>query len=246
MKKILSPHIIIWIWLLVPLTVIGFWPSYFSTPVNSPAIFHIHASFMILWIAMAILQPLLIYKKQTKLHKAIGKASYIIMPLVILAAWLMTRHSYFNVISSEMAALPEPKPTVVPDAIKYKAGTYMRIGLLYGLSLAFFYVLAIVYRKRMAWHASFMFAAVLTLLGPTVDRILYTFIYSKHKLPVDGFIVTFILIDIILLCLLVYQYRKVVNWKATLFALLFYVSWQVGFYVLPDIKMWKIVIDPFG
>lgn len=57
MKKVLFPNITYWLLLFIPLTVIGFYPTYFSQIFASvPSIYHIHAFFMLLWIALAILK----------------------------------------------------------------------------------------------------------------------------------------------------------------------------------------------
>jgi hypothetical protein len=244
MKKVLFPNIVFWLLLFIPLTLIGFYPTYFSQIFSGvPSIYHIHAFFMILWIALAILQPYLIYRKKTKQHKLLGKISYLLMPLVLLTAWFMMRHSYFNYINTAMEKLPAG--SMVTEQIKISAANNLKIGILYGLSLAFFYSLAVYYRKNMAYHATFMLAAILSLTGPTLDRVLYPLLV-KYQLPINDFIISFLVIDLVLLALLIYQRNKSTNTIAVLFSLLFYINWQVLFYLLPVIKIWKWIVDPLG
>lgn len=244
MNKVLFPGIAFWLLLFIPLTIIGFYPTYFSKLFSGvPSIYHIHAFFMILWIILAILQPYLIYQKKTKQHKLLGKISYILMPLVLLTAWMMMRHSYFNYIHTAIEKLPAG--SMVTEQIMITAANNLKIGILYGLSLALFYSLAVYYRKKMAYHATFMLAATLSLTGPTLDRAIYPLLV-KYELPINDFVISFLAIDLLLLALLIYQKNKGSKTYAALFSILFYISWQVLFYLLPAMKIWKWIVDPLG
>lgn len=231
---------------MIPLTFLGFNPTYFSKLFGSlPSIFHIHALFMLMWIAMVIIQPWLILKKKTKLHKSIGKFSYFLMPVVLFTAWLMIRHGYFKFITDETAKLAKEGKTISTGEMFINAAEYMNIGVLYWLWLGIFYSLAVVNRKKIVAHASYMFAAILTLLGPTLDRILIP-IYLDNSLPINFFIITFILIDVLLAGLLFYQWKQNLSIKATFTALIIYLAGQSVFFLLPRMYFWKIWIDPFG
>ena len=231
LHKILFPKFTWWLWLLIPLTFLGFNPSYFSKIFTGlPSIFHIHVFFMVMWIAMILIQPWLIFKKKTKLHKSIGKFSYFLMPLVLLTTWLMIRHSYFKFIADETSKFASEGKKIPADEMIINAAEYMNIGVLYWLWLAIFYSLAVINRKKIVLHATFMFAAILTLLGPTVDRILIPY-FIKYNLQVNFFITTFILIDLILAALLIYQWKKGLTPKATMTALGIYIFGQAIFFM---------------
>jgi hypothetical protein len=245
-NKILFPKISWWVWVLLPLTFFGFYPTYFSKLFTKlPSVFHVHAFFMLLWIIMVLVQPWLIFKKRTKIHKRIGRISYFLMPVVLFTAWLMIRHSYFNFMTDESAKHATAGKTIAAGELALDAAEYMRIGILYWLWLGIFYTLAIVNRKEVVSHATFMFAAILTLLGPTVDRIIIP-IYVKNNWNIDFFISTFILIDVLLISLLIHQWRKQIAVKAVVLALSIYVVGQSVFYLFPRLYMWKLIIDPFG
>ena len=78
---------------LVIIVLLGFWPSYFSGffsgKNNYSFYFHFHACMMSVWIAMLIIQPILIRKKKLPVHRIIGKVSYIIMPMLFLSVLLL-------------------------------------------------------------------------------------------------------------------------------------------------------------
>jgi hypothetical protein len=200
---------------------------------------------MMAWIAIIIIQPWLILNKKTKIHKRIGKFSYFLMPVVLLTAWLMIRHSYFKFIADETAKLASEGKTISAGEMIRNAAEYMNIGVLYWLWLGTFYTLAVINRKKIVAHASYMFAAILTLLGPTVDRILIP-MYVNYNLPVNFFIATFILIDVLLVALLYYQWKRSLSTRPTFTALIIYLAGQLVFFLLPRIYFWKVWIDPFG
>lgn len=200
---------------------------------------------MVLWIGMIIIQPWLILQKKTKLHKSLGKFSYLLMPVVLFTAWLMIRHSYFKFINDETARLVREGKSIPANEMILNAAQYMNIGVLYWLWLGVFYTLAVIHRKKMVAHASYMFAAILTLLGPTLDRILIP-IYIDYNLPVNFFIATFILIDLLLASLVLYQWKQGVTVKATITALVIYLAGQFVFFLLPRIYFWKVMIDPLN
>jgi hypothetical protein len=167
------------------------------------------------------------------------------MPVVLFTAWLMIRHSYFKFITDETARLAKEGKMIPAAEMVTNAAEYMNIGVLYWLWLGIFYSLAVVNRKKIVPHASYMFAAILTLLGPTLDRILIP-VYLDYKLPINFFIATFILIDVLLAALLYYQWKRGLSVKATIIALIIYLAGQSVFFLLPRIYFWKIWIDPFG
>lgn len=244
MNKILFPKITLWLLLLVPFTIWGFFPSYFGKLfAKQPSIFHIHAFFMILWIGLAIIQPILIKQKKTKLHRLIGKVSYFIMPLVFISTYFMIRHIYYKQIE-RLTIVSKEKATVTAAEAQANAGVVVTIGLMYLFLLISFYSLAIINRKKILPHATFMFAAILTLLGPTVDRILFQ-VYDYYSIEFNLFaeLFVFVMIDLLLISLAVYQHRKSLSIKPVLTALTVYIIGQVAYFLLPKLKAWPAFVD---
>ena len=244
MNKILFPKITLWLLLLLPFTICGFFPSYFGVLFTQlPSIFHIHAFFMILWIGMAITQPILIKRKKTKLHRLIGKISYFIMPLVFISAYFMIRHTYYKQLE-RLTTVSKEKAIATAAEAQSNAGVVVTIGLVYLFLLMCFYSLAIINRKKVLPHATFMFAAILTLLGPTVDRILFQ-VYDYFSIEFNLFaeLFVFVLIDLLLISLAVYQHKKSLSAKPALIALAIYVAGQIAYFLLPKLKAWPVFVD---
>lgn len=241
MNKVLFPGVAWLLFLLIPVTFWGFYPSYFSRLFSDlPSVFHIHAFFMVLWIAMAIVQPWLIREKRTALHRRIGKASYIIMPLVFATAWWMIRFTYYK----QIRVLGERNGELMsPGEIEATAAAHVAIGIVYLLYLVVYYLLAIVHRKKMLFHATYMFAAILTLLGPTVDRIIY-YLTQQLQIPYEGLILNavFMLNFLLLSWLVVYHWRKRQRLTPSVTALVIYCAGLAVFFFLPGTKIWQIII----
>lgn len=138
--------------LLIPLTFLGFYKTYFnqfpSFEEHITIFIHLHAAIASLWILMLIAQPLLIRNKKNKLHKKIGKISYIVFPLLILSfvpqmIWI---------VSSDNPA-------------------FIFFPLADSILLILFYSLAIYHRKKTAKHMRYMIGTAIVFLGPTIGRI---------------------------------------------------------------------------
>lgn len=243
MNKILFPKITFLLLLLIPLTFFGFNPTYFSKIFNTDLVYHAHALFMLLWVAMAIVQPLLIHKKKTALHKTVGKASYVIMPMVFITSYLIIKHTYYNFINTRVVEAQQSAEVFTPDQLNVMAASYVMIGVVYIIWLFVFYVLAVISRKKIVHHSTFMFAAILTLLGPTIDRIMYqvTMLFGgSFNVFVENAV--FALNLSILSALLLYQKKKGTNFNPALIALCIYALGIAGYHLLPKTAIWSSFI----
>jgi len=135
------------------LAVVAFWPSYLSTPGTATGYMHFHAVAAATWMLMLIVQPLAVRNRRLGLHRALGRASYVIAPVVVISMVLLAH--------SRTRGVP---PTELP-------GFYVPLSLtaLFALS----YALAIATRRTTALHARFMVCTALTLIDPVVVRLLY-------------------------------------------------------------------------
>jgi len=172
--------------ILLFLAFLGFWESYFSKILNEINIYtHFHAATMLLWLSVLIAQPFLIKYKKISLHKFIGRTSYALVPLLIISVILLahsqiTIHEY-GVSYSRLYIL------------------FLQLSLLAIFIIA--YGLAIIYRKSPNHHARYMICTSLTLIDPAVARIPL----NLPPLPFSYQVLTFSLIDIILLALIIIE-----------------------------------------
>ncbi len=126
-------------------TYFGLFPTFSGTT----TLVHIHAVTILMWFALLIGQPILIYRKQLIWHRTIGKVSYGLVPLMVICFLLMARQHQLR----------------GKDLVLFVYNTF-------DISLfVLFYTLAIVYKRRPAYHARFMVMTVLPFLGATIGRL---------------------------------------------------------------------------
>lgn len=80
-------------------TYFGLFPDFKDTTL----LVHTHVAVLLLWFAMLIVQPVLIGRKQLKLHRLVGKVSYVLVPLVVISCVSMTRNQQMR--EKELAVL---------------------------------------------------------------------------------------------------------------------------------------------
>lgn len=170
-------------------------------------VYHIHAFFMILWVALGITQPFLIQQKKVALHKLIGKISYGLMPIVFVTGYLVIRHTYYTNLQRYAESVTAATSTLNPEELLQQAAASIDIGLIYFIWLLIFYILAIINKRKMLFHATYMFAAILTVLGPSVDRLIYN-VLTHFQMDYNFFAQNAVLIFIILVLIALAVYQK--------------------------------------
>lgn len=182
LNRIFFPHTVWILFLLIPFIAIGFWPGYWSTlfgDINSSSVIHIHTILIMAWVAMSLAQPLLILKKKVQWHRILGKTSYVLMPLVLISLYFLMQERYLRRLARMIERVASGEIQMTSEQIYSAAAASLDLGLVYFFLLAGLYALAIIYRKSILHHATFMFGAILTALGPSVDRIIFQF-YSPE------------------------------------------------------------------
>lgn len=234
-----------WFLLLIPLIGWGFYQSYFVTLFTPRAsIIHVHFVFMMIWAAMLITQPLLIRYKKLAIHRTIGKASYVVMPLLLITGFFLIRFVYYRDLNSlnHQAAQDGAQPT--SSQILQQVADNTRIILFYLFWLGFFYFRAVLNRRTTSRHARYMVAASLTMIGPTVDRILFfTFGIERffRVIPQESF--SFLLQDLILAGLLIYDHRKNKPTKTLWTCLLTYMVGQLLYFFVKGKPFWETFVS---
>jgi hypothetical protein len=140
----------------------GFYQTYtseFPNFKNKTTIIHIHGALLITWLILLIVQPLLINTGRAKLHRTIGKVSYVLGPLIIISLFLIGKGSYGRAFGN----IPEPENLAI-----------MVLDIRGFLSFAIFWALAMFYRKEPASHMRYMIATGILAIGPGVGRGLIT------------------------------------------------------------------------
>jgi hypothetical protein len=136
----------------------GFYRTYFGLFPSFNGITtvqHFHGLMMLSWFAMLIAQPFLIRYKKYQLHRNLGKVSYVLVPLLLLSIFLVTRGQFLRLAST----IPKEQnigglALNLPDIFAFGA----------------LYILAIINKKNSAYHMRYMIATSFLMLGPGVGR----------------------------------------------------------------------------
>jgi hypothetical protein len=139
---------------------VGFYKKYialFPTFEQVSLVTHFHATLLFSWVALILVQPILILNNKITLHKFLGKLSYVIAPLLVFSLFLITNQGYFSKLKrmTETEALASLSVNV-PD--------FFAFGILY--------ILGIYYRKKTDLHARYMIATTFPIIGAAGVRIL--------------------------------------------------------------------------
>ncbi len=189
---------------------IAFWLTYFTRIADQENYrLHTHGIALLLWCLMLIAQPYLIRTRKNELHKRIGKFSYVLVPLMVFTT--------VDLLHYRLHGLPS-------------LGTmdFFFVALVLNALIAFviFYGLAIFHRKNSGLHARYMICTIFPMFTPVTDRIIH--IYIKSFVPylptIEGNpiapVVGFLLADLILIGLSIWDWRSHKRWNVFPFALI--------------------------
>jgi uncharacterized membrane protein YozB (DUF420 family) len=217
--------------LFLAATLFAFWPTYFERLDEMPTYhFHLHGIVMLLWLALLIVQAFLIRAKRRPLHRSLGKLSYVLAPLVVAAS--------LHLLHFRLRGIP---PAQLPEAAFYF------VALIVNALVAFavLYGLAIVYKRNAALHARFMISTLFPLFTPVTDRIiganfqsivgLVPVIGGSPVLPVAGFL----LADVILLVLAIWDLRAKERVYAFPIALIVLLMYHVSVLTFHQVPAWQ-------
>lgn len=134
----------------------AFWTPYFSQLDRAEAAVHAHAILMTLWIGLLALQPQLVVRERRALHRRIGRFTYVLAPIIILAGLYLWHIRTLQVPAEDLDA-------VVPRL-------YLGFGA--ALNFALFYALGIRHRRVAPVHGRYLLATLVPMVDPVTARLL--------------------------------------------------------------------------
>ncbi len=143
--------------IMLVLAVLGFWPSYFASLQTWRLSVHIHSALMFYWMGSLIAQALFVKTGRMDWHRRIGRASFVVAPMIVFFGYLMMR---------EALGL---------DSWRFTLSDIRVIWGLFGTisHFALTYALAIYFRRDTQLHARFMISTGVILLGASFFRIVW-------------------------------------------------------------------------
>jgi hypothetical protein len=193
---------------LIPLTIFGFFKTYFIKFTNFDEhidfYIHLHAFIAFLWVLLLGIQPILIRNQRYSLHRKLGKITYYLFPLLILS--------------------------LIPQIInEIQRGDTIYNTVANGILLTTFYVLAIVNKKNTAKHMRYMISLALVFVTPTLGRVIAIWFGAPVNVMYQ---IVFTGINLILIGLIVWDKTNNQNFRPYLIALTGFILSQIGYTIL--------------
>lgn len=139
---------------------------------SEPWVVHFHAAVMVSWVGLYLTQNYLVFSNNVALHRRLGWLAAILLPVVVVMGFVITRWS-----------------------IQTKGGPpfFAENEFLFGDPLAIctvglLVVWAIMVRRNTGWHRRLMFCAFAVLTVPGLGRFLPNLMFIPYALWVDNLI----------------------------------------------------------
>lgn len=140
------------------LALMAFWPRYLSLlPSRIDIYTHVHAALMTMWCGLLIAQPFLIRGGRRAWHRLLGRASYGLVPALIVT-WLLMIHV---------------RAAALPDDVFEREGTFFYLPVQAAVLFVAAWGMAIVRRRTTPLHARYMVCTALGALDAVTGRLLF-------------------------------------------------------------------------
>lgn len=159
--------------LLLPLTLLAFWPNYFAALGSAPIGLHVHGVTASLWIVLLAFQSWSIHHRRNALHRMVGYGSFALFPLFTVGGLLVVQS-----MAVAFAAGGNPFYNVYGARL----GT---VDTLSTLAIPYLFFMALRWRRKVHLHARYMLTTVFFLLMPILTRILTDFPPFEMQGPGD-------------------------------------------------------------
>jgi len=200
---------------LMLLTLVGFYPTYiskFPSFEHVTTVQHFHGAMMMIWFSLLVVQPFLIGYNKYRIHRILGKVSYVIAPLVMYSIFVASKYEYYRDLD---------------DGTKDQALAGLALDMTSIIAFGICYILAIINRKNTALHMRYMVGTVLIIMAPGILRIIAIYeIFGDIKFP-TAVLYTFIICLSIGLSLVAYDLIKSKPYKPYLIT----VGLMIGIYL---------------
>lgn len=169
---------------LLALAIPAFWPSYlFPKKYEADWHVHLHGIAMFLWMLLLIAQASLIRARSFAAHRALGKTSFVLAPVIVASTALLANYRMRAGLNDELVYF-----------------FYVQVALLVQFTAA--YSLAILERRTPAAHMRFMVCTALAMVDPILARVLFNHFGVEPPLMQA---ITYGVVDVILLGLIAHD-----------------------------------------
>ena len=211
---------------LLLLAIPAFWLTYFFPPrYEADWHVHVHGVALFAWASLLIVQPWLIGAGRYRVHRQLGKAAYVLAPVIVVSTVLLARYRMHQ---------------ATPDFGQLYF-LWLQASLMVIFAIASFQAIRL--RRTPGLHARYMVCTGLAMVDPIVARVL--FFYAGGDIPWTQ-IVTYLLIDAILLALWLADRRAGNGIRVFPAMLALFVVLELPTFFLPQTAAWQSFGSWFG
>lgn len=215
--------LIVFFTLIMIISFAGFYSSYWS---KFPRLgefqnlIHIHFVAFSCWLFLIVIQPILIMRKKFKLHRQLGRFSYLLAPILVLTIILLTKEKFLR----EFDEFPS-------DAALTAFIAFVDIS-----SFSTFYLIAMFKKSNVRWHVAFIIAATLIVLNPGLSRLLNQI--SPGLGLLTAVLIPFLVPGIILIIEKI-KYKRLILKSPYFLIILIWTIEILLFITIPTTEFWK-------
>lgn len=208
----------------------GFYGSYwnkFPRLGEFQNLIHIHFLAFTCWLFLIVIQPVLIMKKKFKLHRQLGRFSYLLAPILVLTIILLSKEKFIREFSESESS----------------AAMTAFIAFVDISSLSTFYLIAMFKKSNVRWHVAFIIAATLIVLNPGLSRLLNQITMGLGMLT--AVLIPFLVPGIVLIIEKI-KYKRAIL-KSPYFLII--IIWTIEillFITIPQTDFWKNITRNLG
>lgn len=145
---------------LLALSILAFWPGYFSTLGSEPLAFHVHGVGATAWIMLLVFQSYSIHQRMNKQHRLAGQSMMVLVPLFLVGSALVIQ-------TMARATLSGSDPFYAVNGAGLVAYDCVST-----LSFGYMVYQGIRQRRNSQLHSRYLLATAFLLVGPVFTRIL--------------------------------------------------------------------------
>ena len=195
----------------------AFWPSYlFPKKYETDWHVHLHGVAMFLWMLLLIVQSTLAGRRSFEAHRALGKTSFVLVPVIVASTLLLAHYRMRSGLNKELLYF-----------------FYVQVALLVQFLAA--YLLAIFNRRTPAVHMRFMACTALALVDPIFARLL--FIHFGIEPPLMQ-LITYGFVDLVLVALILHDRMERHYTRAYEGMLVLFLATQAPTFFITGSKEW--------
>jgi hypothetical protein len=215
----------LWMIAVFGITIIGFIPSYFVKLREFDISHHFHGITATLWLILVIVQPALYRFNKMKLHRLLGWFSVVLALTVVIGGVFMVK------------VMMQSKETSGLGDIAYYISIFDAAIL---IPFILFFILGLTFRKNIHLHARYMICTAIFPLVAPISRLLL----ASGLFGLVGFMTGSLIInEVIFIALIIHDKLNGKFRLPYVLGLLITVAFHISSYFVPQMQVWRNLMD---